>query len=187
VNDPSLDADTAERMLRGQATGSPELTALLAAASSGLAPGGPHGEEAAVAAFREARRARQPSARRLSALLSLKAALIGLLLVLTGGVAVAATTQHLPGPLGHGHPNGGRTPATSRTFGTPAPGRASPHPTADRDGTQATRPKQAKKKAKHKKAKKAKHKKDKSGTVPDAIPVPSLGVGATPGLTAPVG
>jgi hypothetical protein len=187
VNDPNLDADTAERMLRGQATGSPELAKVLAAASSGLAPGEPQREEAAVAAFRAAPRTRQPSARRLSALLSLKAALIGLLLVLTGGVAVAATTQHLPGPLGHRHADSGRTPPTSQMTATPVPRWASPRPPADRDGSQATRPEHAPKKTHHKKARQPKHNKNKSGDVTDAVPVPSLGVRATPGLVVPGG
>jgi hypothetical protein len=190
VNDPSLDADTAERTLRGEATGSPELAALLAAASSGLAAQDPKGEEAAVAAFREASRVRQPNARRLSALLSLKAALVGLLLALTGGVAVAATTHHLPGPLGHRRPGGGRTPATSQTFGTPSAPRASARPTQGRDGPQATHPKNAEKKSHHKKTKKPKKtKKNTVDGVASSVPVPStsLRVDATPGLVSPTG
>lgn len=189
MNDPSLDADTAERMLRGEATGSPELAALLAAASSGLAAEDPKGEEAAVAAFREASRVRQPNARRLSALLSVKAALIGLLLALTGGVAVAATTQHLPGPLGHRHPDGGRTPATSRTLGTSSAPRASSRPTPDQDGPQATHPKKPHHKKPKKPKKPKKTKENKLDGVTDLVPVPStsLPVDATPGLVPPTG
>jgi hypothetical protein len=132
VNDPSLNADIAERMLRGEPTGPPELAELLAAASSELATEDLSGEEAAVAAFREARSRQswRPHPRRLSALVSLKAALIGLLLILAGGVAVGVTSQHLPGPLGNKPSHGTRTPATSRTSVTEtsprAPSRSTP-------------------------------------------------------------
>lgn len=189
MNDRSVDTETAELMLRGEAAGSPELAALLAAASSGLAPEDPKGEEAAVTAFREASRVRQPSARRRSALLSLKAALIGLVLILTGGVAVAATTQHLPGPLGHRHPGSARTPATSRTFGTPPVPRASARPTPDRDGSQTTYPKKSHKKSHHKKPKPKKAKKNGADGVTDSVPVPSAGlrVDTAPGLVSPTG
>jgi hypothetical protein len=127
VNDSNLNADIAERMLRGEPTGPPELAELLAAASSELATEDLSGEETAVAAFREARSRQswRPHSRRLSALVSLKAALIGLLLILAGGVALAATSQHLPGPLGGNKPSHGtRTQATSRpsvTETSPAP------------------------------------------------------------------
>jgi hypothetical protein len=171
MNDRSLDAETAERMLRGQPAGSPELAALLAAASAGFTDADPRREEAAVAAFRTGSRVRRPSAtRRLPALLSLRAVLIGLVVVLTGGVAVAATTQHLPGPLGHRHPGvHTRTPATSRTFATPAPHRAaSSRPAPDRNGSQTP---QQKPKKPHKKAKKAKKpKKNKGGAVTGTLP-----------------
>jgi hypothetical protein len=132
VNDPSLNADIAERMLRGEPTGPPELAELLAAASSELATEDLSGEETAVTAFREARSRQswRPHPRRLSALVSLKAALIGLLLILAGGVAVGVTSQHLPGPPGDRSSHGTRTPATSRTSVTEtsprAPSRSTP-------------------------------------------------------------
>ncbi|MCW2861170.1 MAG: hypothetical protein JWP48_2878 [Actinoallomurus sp.] len=117
MNDPRLDAETAERMLRGEATGPPELAELLGAASSRLATEDLNGEEAAVAAFRQKRAipARQPRRRPLAALVSLKAAFIGLLLILTGGVTVAAASQHLPGPLGNKHIHSTQTSETSET------------------------------------------------------------------------
>jgi len=194
VNDSRLDAETAERMLRGEATGSPELAAVLAAAASGLAADDPKGEEAAVAAFREASRARQPRARRLSVLLSLKGALIGLLLLLTGGVAVAATAQHLPGPLGHRHPDGDRTPAISRTYETPSAPRASPlasprassRPSPGRNAPKTAHPGKPHH-TKHKKAKKPKKaKKNKTGHATIPVSPPRAGpVKAAPGLVPP--
>lgn len=130
MNDPRLDADTAERMLRGEPTGPPGLAELLAAASSGRTAPDPNGEEAAVAAFRETRPAPRP--RRRTASTGLKAALIGLALVLVGGVAVAATTRHLPGPLGNRHPHRTGTPATSQTIETRTTPRESSRPGPDR-------------------------------------------------------
>lgn len=131
MNDPGLDPETAERMARGEPAGPPKLAKLLAAASSGPSAGELSGEDAAVAAFRQARSqsTRRPSWRRLSAWVSLKTALIGLLLALAGGVTVAAASQHLPGPLGHVHSPPARTPSTSDTVPTHPPSRASAHPT----------------------------------------------------------
>jgi hypothetical protein len=134
MSDFHLDHDTAELLLRGEAAGSPELVGLLAAASAELAAEDLGGEEAAVAAFREARshRAPRPTTWRLSALVSVRAALVGLVLVLAGGVtAVAATTsQHLPGPLGDRHSHRSHAPATSRPIVTrvpsPVPSRRAP-------------------------------------------------------------
>jgi hypothetical protein len=129
VNEPRIDAHIAERMLRGEPAGPPEVAELLAAASSGLTAEDLSGEDAAVAAFRSARSPHPRQARhlRISALVSLKAALIGLLLVLAGGVAVAS--QHLPGPLGTKPSHDTRTPTTSRTGVTRlSPTRATPRP-----------------------------------------------------------
>jgi hypothetical protein len=130
VNDPGLDPETAERMARGEPAGPPKLAKLLAAASSEPAAGELCGEDAAVAAFRQARSqsAKRPSWCRLSALVSLKTALIGLLLALAGGVTVAAASQHLPSPLGHEHSPPARTPSTSDTVPTHPSARASSHP-----------------------------------------------------------
>ena len=140
MNMPDLNADIAERMLRGEPTGPPELAGLLAAASSELATEDLSGEETAVAAFREAR-SRRPHPRRLSALVSLKAALIGLLVILVGGVAVAVTSQHLPGPLGNKPSHGVRTPATSRTSVTGTSPRAPSRSTPAQNDKHAERPK----------------------------------------------
>jgi hypothetical protein len=170
VNDPRIDPGIAERMLRGETAGPPEVAELLVAASSDLAAGDPSGEEAAVAAFRSARSPHPRRTRhlRISALVSLKAALIGLLLVLAGGVAVAS--QHLPGPLGNKPPHDTRTPSTSRTSvthitppratsgSTPAPhDERSEHPQEKK-----THPAKHTKKPKKTKAPKSKPKKTKS-------------------------
>src|SRR4051812_32566459 len=119
-------------MLRGETTGPPELAKLLAAASSGLAAEGLAGEEAAVAAFRETLHAR-PRRRRLAALAGLKAALIGLLVVVAGGITVAAASQHLPGPLGHRHSHSTPRPTPPRTGTTGTTPTAPSHPVPDPD------------------------------------------------------
>jgi hypothetical protein len=143
VNHPDLDVDIAERMLRGASPGPSVVAELLAAASSELETEDLSGEETAVAAFREARSRqswrRHP--RRLSALVSLKAALIGLLLILAGGVAVGVTSQHLPGPLGNKPSHGTRTPGTSRTSVTDASPRAPSRSTPAQHDGHAERPK----------------------------------------------
>jgi hypothetical protein len=129
VTDPRLDSDTAEWMLRGEPTGPPRLSELLAAAVSEPARRDSHGEEAAVAAFRASRSLPHRQPHRLSALVSLKAALIGMLLILAGGITAAAAAQHLPGPLGNEHPHRTRTPATPRTVATRTPPRPASRPT----------------------------------------------------------
>jgi hypothetical protein len=137
MNGPGLDRDTAERMLRGEPIGPPELTELLAAASAGSVHDDLSGEEAAVAAFHEARsrlHAQPPRARRLlrSRLLTLKTALVGLLLLLVGGVAVAATSQHLPVQLGNRHPHTSHKPTMSPTAAKPLTASASSGDSSDR-------------------------------------------------------
>lgn len=127
-DDARLGPDTAERMLRGEPTGPPRLAAILATASSEPPAEKLDGEEAAVAAFREARSLafRQPDRRRLTVAVC-KAALVGLLLVLVGGAAIAATGRHLPGPLGNRQSHHTRTPTVSETLRTRTPPRTSPH------------------------------------------------------------
>jgi hypothetical protein len=145
MNDPRLDAETAERMLRGDSTGPPELAELLDAASSGLTTERLNGEDAAVAAFRQTRPTptTRPSTRRLSALFSLKAALTGLLLLLAGGITAATAAQHLPSPLGNNHTHSPHTPKTSttsqtsKTPRTPTPPQA---PSPSTPGNQPTEP-----------------------------------------------
>jgi outer membrane biosynthesis protein TonB len=134
MSNAGLDRETAERMLRGEPTGPPRLAELLTAASSELATEDLNGERAALAAFHQARslRSGRPSMRRLPAPMSLKAALIGLLLLLAGGVTVATTAQHLTSPPENKPVHSTRTPATPRTLITRTPPRASSRPTTDR-------------------------------------------------------
>lgn len=112
MNDPGLDPDTAERMLRGESAGPPKLAALLAAAAARPVRN-PDGEEAAAAAFREARSLPSARPRRVPALAGLKAAVAALVLLLAGGVAVAATGQHSHGPASTGNPGRTGAPAGS--------------------------------------------------------------------------
>jgi hypothetical protein len=134
MNEPRLDAGTAEGMLRGESTGPPELAELLAAAASGLAAEDGNGEEAAVAAFRRTRsiHSTRPSTRRLSASVGLKAALIGFVLVLAGGVTAVTTSQHLPGPLDTRHSPSTRTPTPPRKLVSRTPPPAPSRPTSGR-------------------------------------------------------
>jgi hypothetical protein len=139
MKDLSLDAETAERMLRGEPTGPPDLAELLAAASSDLATADLHGEEAAVATFRQrgSLPSRRPSARRLFALVSIKAALIGLLLLLAGSVTLAAAAQHLSSPPKNTH----STPRTPSPALVPhIPTRAPSQPIPDQPDRQARQP-----------------------------------------------
>jgi hypothetical protein len=113
------DRDTVERMLRGEDAGPPELAALLAAVSARPLREDPRGEAIAVTAFREARSGlplRAPAPRRLlrSRMLAIKAALVGFLLILAGGVAVAASA-HLSKPLGTARTPATHTPTTSES------------------------------------------------------------------------
>jgi hypothetical protein len=114
VKDPGLDLHTSERIARGGSGGSPQLAKLLAVARAEPTVEELGGEEAAVAAFRQAR-ALPRRTRRLWVFVSLKAAVIGLLLLLTGGLTVVAVSQHLPIPLKPAHPHRPRTPTTSET------------------------------------------------------------------------
>jgi hypothetical protein len=133
------DPETTERMLRGEPAGPPHLAALLAAASADLHTEDLHGEEVAVAAFRAAQSAHAPQRkrRRLSMLVSVKAALIGLLLLGGGVTAVAATSTHLPGPLRTKHSRSSHPPATSQTTVEP---RTSSHPTPSPHGKKTAQP-----------------------------------------------
>lgn len=140
-----LDRDTVERMLRGEDTGPPNVAELLTAMSARPVRKDRRGEETAVAAFREARRtfdvpATAPAPRRLlvSRVLAVKAALAGMLLMLAGGVAVAAS-PHLPQPHGTRRTPVTHTPTTSQSAAkrltaapVPSPAPSSPYPTHDR-------------------------------------------------------
>ncbi|MCO5969126.1 hypothetical protein [Actinoallomurus soli] len=125
MNDPRLDPETAERLLRGEHTSPTELAEILAAASTAPVDEDPRREEAAVAAFHDARtrhHRRLPIPR---VLLTAKAALIAVLLALTGGIAAVAASQHVPLPTGHHHSRGThqprRSPAPTATD-SPSPG-----------------------------------------------------------------
>ncbi|GAA2834510.1 hypothetical protein RMN57_18310 [Kitasatospora sp. CM 4170] len=157
-----IDRDTAEQLLGG-AVGGPSAgqDASLAgpdigAGSTGLPEGGPvdrvarvlaaasapavaeelSGEEAALAAFREARlapvpavtavpapvRRRSMATAALARAFSTKAVAVVLGATALGGVAVAAGTGNLPSPLGGGSEDRGRLPVAPAATGTSAPG-----------------------------------------------------------------
>jgi hypothetical protein len=139
MKDSGLNRDTADRMLRGESVGPPRLARVLAAAAPRPAAGETEAETAALAAFRAAHAhpQEQRGTRRFPALISLKAALIGLVLLLTGSVAMAATARHLSAPPGNRHSHHTRTPATSNRGQTgiaphgslrPAPEEHTPRP-----------------------------------------------------------
>jgi hypothetical protein len=124
MNDSRIDADTAERLLRGEPVGPPVLAALLTAASDEASAAADHREEAAVTAFRDARsrhapRRAAPPSRRIRPRTARTALIAFLLLLLTG--AAAATSDHLPGPFGsrHDHSRLRITPRTTRTSADP--------------------------------------------------------------------
>jgi hypothetical protein len=100
------DRRTAEQMLDGApaADGTP-LYDLLAVAAAPARDSELVGEHAAVTAFRAARLATADQPRRMTKLFSAKlAAVVAVLAVVVGGVATAAATGHLPGPLGGNSP-----------------------------------------------------------------------------------
>ncbi|RNM01188.1 hypothetical protein EFE23_03380 [Micromonospora solifontis] len=136
-----MDQETVERLLIGSvadAPGGPEvLVRLLAAVRAAPHPHELTGEAAALQAFRLARAgspvvpASRPERRWLTGLLGAKVALAALLAAATGGVALAAATGTLPGPLGHGPdttPSAGAGSHPSRPSGPDA----SATPGADR-------------------------------------------------------
>ncbi|MGK5556593.1 hypothetical protein ACSNOI_33780 [Actinomadura kijaniata] len=92
------------------------MTRLLAAATAPARPEELTGEEAAVAAFRDARAA-APGRRGRTRLLTVKAAVVAAALLAGGGVAWAASTGNLPGQ------SPSRPPATPTQ--RPAPGSGS--------------------------------------------------------------
>ncbi|MFJ3790598.1 hypothetical protein [Kitasatospora sp. NPDC090091] len=157
-----IDRDTAEQLLGG-AVGGPSagqdasLTGPdVGTGSTGLPAGGPvdrvarvlaaasapavaeelSGEEAALAAFREARlapvpavsavpapvRRRSMATAALARAFSTKAVAVVLGATALGGVAVAAGTGNLPSALGGGSEDRGRTPVVPAATGTSAPG-----------------------------------------------------------------
>jgi hypothetical protein len=104
-----VDRETAERLLRGDlaiGAGNHRLDGLLAAAAAPAFSRELAGEEAAVAAFEAAQLASPQSPRRISMLKSTLAKLLTVKVAAAciavggaGGVALAASTGNLPGPL----------------------------------------------------------------------------------------
>ncbi|HKT02401.1 MAG TPA: hypothetical protein VJT31_22960 [Rugosimonospora sp.] len=121
-----LDRATAERLLNGDwvaaGTGQPRLAALLAdAAAPPARPARLPGEAAALAAFQAAHRDPVPQPRRfsmlktsLAKLLTVKVGVACAAVLGFGGVAVAASSGSLPGPLHHlglgASPSGSHSP-----------------------------------------------------------------------------
>jgi hypothetical protein len=141
---------TAERLLRGETAGPDQLAKLLAAAAAPAERGELAGEEAAVAAFREAHLvpALQPRKRSMikTALLkfvTLKVAAAALSATAVGGVALAAGTGHLPEPLGGPAPSV-RPTATHDTGKAPTAGdkhpSASPSPSPSSSSSPSSSP-----------------------------------------------
>jgi hypothetical protein len=132
-----MDRRTAENLLRGDratpGAGHP-LTGLLAAAKAPATAGELSGEAAALAAFRAAAHSPDPVPPRrrpmLAKLLTLKVAAAAFATTAAvGGVALAASTGALPGPISAGKPSHSATPAHSTR---PAPsGSALPAPKVD--------------------------------------------------------
>src|SRR5918992_1805273 len=122
MNEDRISRHDAERILReaasGPRPGQDPLTAFLAAAAGPARDDELAGEEAAVTAFRAARGAARTRRRlRIAQVLTVKAAVaLGLTATAAGGVALAAGTGALPGPLGD------RQPAVERTSSNPATG-----------------------------------------------------------------
>jgi len=134
-----ISARTAEDLLSGTDVDARylRLAAVLRAAAGPTRPGELAGRRQAVAAFHGARRNPAPYPRRQSMraallkLLTIKAAVVGAVVVGTGGVALAASTGALPNPL-HSHPAPAASADQSHPGGRPAtsdhPGNADPSP-----------------------------------------------------------
>jgi hypothetical protein len=126
-----IDPITAEHLMRGARAGSPvepePLAGLLAAAAGPGRPAELTGEEAAVAAFWNARLALTPQPRRpmrKSAMAKLATATAVIVLAVAGGgVALGAGLGHLPG-AGSSNEHATARPASSATSRAPASGSA---------------------------------------------------------------
>ncbi|MEV0724886.1 hypothetical protein AB0I37_19160 [Micromonospora purpureochromogenes] len=146
MNAHRMDQETVERLLVGPVVGphdGPEpLVRLLTAVRAAAHPGELRGESAAMHAFRRARAGAPlpaPSPARsfsLARLAGLKVALAGLAVAATGGVAFAAATGTLPGPLHRDAPvtppsavpQSTTPPTTAGPGGSPAPSSVKPEP-----------------------------------------------------------
>jgi hypothetical protein len=122
---------TAERMLAGGAVGADhERLATLLSAAAAVRSGAQPGEQQAVRAFHAASLApARPARVGLRRILAVKVA-AAVALFAAGGVAVAATTGHLPGPLGGPHPATSPGPSAGSSGARPD---ASPGPSASED------------------------------------------------------
>ncbi|MBQ0897388.1 hypothetical protein KBX37_30720 [Micromonospora sp. U56] len=126
MNAHRMDQETVERLLVGPVVdphdGPEPLVQLLTAVRAAPHPGELRGESAAMHAFRRARAGAPlpaPSPARsfsLARLAGLKVALAGLAVAATGGVAFAAATGTLPGPL---HRDAPATPPSAVPQSTP--------------------------------------------------------------------
>jgi hypothetical protein len=126
---PRIGPFTAQRLLRGEATGPDRLAELLATAAAPVARDELVGEEVAISAFQEAHlapahplRSKSMIKTALAKLLTLKVAAVALTATAAGGVALAAGTGHLPDSVGGGTPTAQPTP--SHGGGTPQTGKA---------------------------------------------------------------
>jgi hypothetical protein len=201
MDDDRLSPDDAERILRdaaaGPRPGQPPLTAFLAATAAPSRDDELAGEEAAVAAFRQAhleRQARQEQRRRprapqalrrpvIARLLTVKVAVaLALSATAVGGAALAAGTGTLPGPLGDLRPANQQSRTHGTTTSPPATRPATtqpalPNPIGGSEGSPTpspsghsseTNPGKTEKPKKSKKTKKAKKtKKPKKGKKPE--------------------
>lgn len=128
-----IDPITAERLMRdarsGPSVDSEPLADLLAAAAAPARPGELAGEEAALAAFRDARLELAPQPRRRFMLKSIlvKASVVTAVAVVGGGgVALAASTGHLPG-TGSPDDHAATRPTTGATANATASAHANGH------------------------------------------------------------
>ncbi|MFC8616184.1 hypothetical protein ACFT9M_07175 [Micromonospora purpureochromogenes] len=145
MNAHRMDQETVERLLVGPVVdphdGPEPLVRLLTAVRAAPHPGELRGETAAMHAFRSARAGAAlptPSPARsfsLARLAGLKVALAGLAVAATGGVALAAATGTLPGPLDRAPvappsagPQSTTPPTTAGPGGSPAPSSVKPEP-----------------------------------------------------------
>jgi hypothetical protein len=139
-----VDRESAERLLRGDRAiraGHPRLDGLLAAATAPASGRELAGEDAAVAAFAAAQLASPQTPRRISMLKSTLAKLLTVKVAAAcvavggaGGVALAASTGNLPGPLHKPAAHKSADPSHSaapRPSGSPSPRPSISAPPAD--------------------------------------------------------
>ncbi|MFI2648441.1 hypothetical protein [Micromonospora fulviviridis] len=140
MNGHPMDQETVERLLVGPAAdaqdGPEALVRFLAAVRAAPRPHELSGEGAALQAFRTAQAGAavpmtvsRPERRLRAGLLGAKLALATLLATATGGVALAAVTGHLPGPLGGGGGADTTASPSAGPDGRPTPTGGPSHPT----------------------------------------------------------